>query len=444
MSEETSFALSEWETLSPETNSELAGLFLEETPECRRVTEALNKSGKIQLTELKSGLRISASSHVGRIRVGNLTITILPKLKVGSLLRLLRYAFGFRRLDLISNSNQLVDQGGFEDLLISQLNAEAQELILRGLQKTYVRKSERLASPRGRVSIDRLALDGGTVTASLPCQHFPRLEDSLINQTLLAGLRHAGTTAGMLELRRTSKRLAAMMEEQVSRIRLDAGTTDRAIRTVNRLSSAYEPALSIIQLLASGRGVVLEGHSTSTAIPGFLFDMNMFFQILISRFLRENLPDCVIRDEHGLKGMMRYNPHFNPRRKTSPTPRPDYAVVRPNGRLSILDAKYRDLWESSLPREMLYQLVVYAFSYSKNPASSILYPAIDSLPKEARIDVNDPILGNKLGQVCLRPVDLMRIEELVTQSSEPVRRERRTLAEYLAFGERHTDKRFPQ
>ena len=216
MSEDVvSITLSEWETLSPTTCDELAGFFLESSPSSQRVADALNTSRMLRLTELKNGLEVSSLLTVGRVRVGNLNITILPKLKAASLLRLLRYAYGFRRLELISDSTHLVDQCGFEDLLISQLNAEAQELISRGLQRAYVRQDERLASPRGRINIDRLALDGGTATATLPCQHFPRLEDTLLNRVLLAGLRLAGSVASLLDLRRESRRLASLMEEQV-------------------------------------------------------------------------------------------------------------------------------------------------------------------------------------------------------------------------------------
>ena len=120
-----------------------------------------------------------------------LNLTILPKIKGTSLLSLLRYAYGFRRLNLISDSTHLVDQWGFEDLLISQLNAEVQELISRGLLRAYVSTAERLSSPRGRIDLTRMALDGGTVTATLPCLHHPRIEDTLLNQVLMAGLRLA-------------------------------------------------------------------------------------------------------------------------------------------------------------------------------------------------------------------------------------------------------------
>ena len=429
-----SISLSEWETRSPTTCHELAGLFLEPSASSQRVADALNTSRRLRLTELKDGLEVSSFSHVGRVRIGELNITILPKLKAASLLRLLRYAYGFRRLELISDSTHLADQCGFEDLLISQLNAEAQELVSRGLQRAYVRKDERLASPRGRINIDRLALDGGTATATLPCGHFPRLEDTLLNRVLLAGLRLAGSAASLLDFRRESRRLASLMEEQVSRINLDATVLDQTARRLTRLSTAYVPALSIIRLLVESQGIVLEGQTVTTTLPGFLFDMNLFFQSLLSRFLKENLVDCSVRDEHGLKGMMRYSPKHNPRRRRSPTPRPDYAIMRGGQLVSLLDAKYRDLWEKSLPREMLYQLVVYAISHRQKLQSSILYPTTDPLAKEARIDVTDPVYGQHLGQVCLRPVNLVEIEELVSSNTAVARRKREALAKELAFG----------
>ena len=429
-----SITLSEWATVSPQTCDDLAGFFLDGSAGSRRVADALNARRMLRLTELKSGLEVSSTSYVGRVRIGNLNITVLPKLKAASLLRLLRYAFGFRRLELISDSTHLVDQCGFEDLLISQLNAEAQELISRGLQRAYVRQDERLASPRGRINIDRLALDGGTVTATLPCQHFPRVEDTFLNRVLMAGLRLAGTVASLLELRRESRRLASLMEEQVSRINLEATVLDHAARRLTRLTTAYVASLSIIRLLVEAQGIVLEGRTLTTTLPGFLFDMNTFFQALLSRFMRDNLADCTVRDEHGLKGMMRYNSAYNPQRRQSPTPRPDYAVMRRGQLLSLLDAKYRDLWEKTLPREMLYQLVVYAISHRHKLQSSILYPTTNPLAKEARIEVTDPVYGKHLGQVCLRPVNLTEIEELVSSNTAVARRQREAFAKRLACG----------
>ena len=203
---------------------------------------------------------------------------------------------------------------------------------------------------------------------------------------------------------------------------------------MNRLTAAYQPALSIIRLLVQAQGVVLEGETNTTPLPGFLFDMNAFFQALVSGFLRDNLPGYSVRDEHRLKGMMRYNPEFNPLRRQSPTPRPDYVVTQQGAVRAILDAKYRDLWEKPLPREMLYQLVVYAISHRTQPQSSILYPTTCAQAKEARIDVSDPIYGGFLGQVCLRPVHLQTMVELVTTPSAQGRRNREHYAKRLAFG----------
>ncbi|NNJ24636.1 McrC family protein [Alienimonas chondri] len=389
----------------------------------------------MRFTELQGELRIAARSHVGRARVGDLTVTVLPKIEAGSLLRLHRYAHSFRRLKLLSEAEHLVERCGFEDLLVLQLNAEARELIARGLRREAVGRTEPLASPRGRIAVDRLARSGGLATAALPCRHFPRTEDVPLNRVLLAGLRLAGDVASLLELRRDSRRLAAQLEEHVARVQLDLTTVERAEARLNRLSTAYGPALGLIRLLVEGRGVSLEGRA-STTLSGYLFDMNAFFQALLSRFLRDNLPaDCTLRDEQGLTGLLRYAPGFNPQRRRRPTPRPDYAVLPKGEPPFLLDAKYRDLWEKSLPREMLYQLVVYALSQPKRPRAAILYPTSNPAARVAKIDVADPLSGNPLGRVDLRPLKLERIETLVAMDTPSARRDRGTLARQLAFGD---------
>jgi 5-methylcytosine-specific restriction enzyme subunit McrC len=428
-----SITMSEWATVGPDQCGLLQQRFLDASDGSRSLATMLTESRLLQLTELRHGLQVKAFSHVGRVRIGDLAITVLPKLRGSSLLRLLRYAYGFRRLNLISELPHFNESCGFQDLLVAQLNAEAQELLSRGLWRSYVGRKERLGSPRGRIDVHEVALDGGRITTTLPCRHHPRVENILLNRALVAGLKLGGYLASDVSLRREARRLASLVEEQVSPLTLNESVMEQVTRQLNRLTRSYEPAMAIIALLSNAQGVTLQGDRLTSRLPGFLFDMNAFFQALLSRFLRENLPEYDFMDEHRLRGMMRYSQNFIPPRR-APTPRPDY-VVSQRGKIgSILDAKYRDIWENDLPRDMLYQLVVYAVSHRDRPRSSILYPTIHPNARETRIDVTDPIHGKMLGQVCLRPVNLERLEALVADTTTPGRRKREEYAMSLAFG----------
>ena len=176
-------------------------------------------------------------------------------------------------------------------------------------------------------------------------------------------------------------------------------------------------------------------------LPGFLFDMNRFFQALTGRFLRENLVNLTVVEEYRLKRMMYYLPDRNPKGLRAPILRPDFIVKRRNEIIAILDAKYRDLWANPLPRHMLYQLRMYALSQRAGMSATILYPTTYDEARDQAIAINDPVLGRQRTTVILRPVNLDKLENLI-QGSEyaEATEEKMEFAHELAFGSQNREK----
>ncbi len=143
--------------------------------------------------------------------------------------------------------------------------------------------------------------------------------------------------------------------------------------------------------------------------------MNLFFQALLSRFLKEHLQEYDVRDQYKLKDMMAYDPALNPKKRRAPAPRPDYVIVQNEKVHSILDAKYRDLWEHDLPIHWLYQLAMYALSQPDEMDVIILYPTMEEEAREERIAINDPMYGTGRAYVVLRPVNLLDLDKFITE-----------------------------
>jgi 5-methylcytosine-specific restriction enzyme subunit McrC len=103
---------------------------------------------------------------------------------------------------------------------------------------------------------------------------------------------------------------------------------------------------------------------------------------------------------------------------------------------ALLDAKYRDLWERDLPRDMLYQLAIYALSRVGPASAAIVYPTTAREATEAVVEIGDPLRPCALGYVAMRPVILSELTAMVRESAP--REEATLLATRIAFGSART------
>lgn len=428
--------LEEWGHCSAnDAGSPLVGTFLRDQAE-RALATRLSTSGILDIQELREGLALQVSSYVGRIMLGEVQITIRPKIRGAPLLQLLRYAYGLRDLKLLTETSTNSEELTFQDLLISQLIAETEELMARGLHRTYVLTEADLSNPRGRINLQQIAKQGGIIQATLPCTYHPRIEDGLINQILLQGLHLAAHLTSNTDMRLKLFRLSHLLQDSISPIVLNHHVLVKLHQQMNRLTRAYQPAITIIEMLYHGGGIALREQQPQVQIPGFLFDMNRFFQDLLARFLREHLPAYEVSEQYTMRDMLSYDPQQNPRHRHAPQLRPDYVIVHDGRVIAILDAKYRDLWEKDLPPQMLYQLAMYALSQPNPIDATILYPTLLSALPEARIAIRDPVRGTSRAFVVLRPVNLRYLAGLVSGPSTVDRkRKQAAFARQVAFGE---------
>jgi 5-methylcytosine-specific restriction enzyme subunit McrC len=407
-----SLTLSEWETASPSDPGRafLQGFTL--SADGRLAAEALTRTGRLEIAELVRGLSIQSTSYVGRLTIDDLTITIWPKIGRALLVQLVRYALGLHQLTRLDDTSYGAGTTDLIDLIVAQLNGEVLSLLTRGLHRSYEPTKERLSSPRGRIDLQTIARTPGRNLDSLPCRHFPRLADNILNRMVLFGVRQGARLAMDRSIRNESFLLASILEGDVR-----TGTlTDlhNASMELDRRTAAYEPILQLVELLAEGQSLTFEDQPT-IALPGVLFDMNRLFQALLDRFLKENLVGYEVRSERRIMGMLRYVRGQNPRAKHDPAPRPDFVVLNEGHVVTLLDAKYRDLWERALPREMLYQLALYAISHPTSGEAIILFPTMDGLAIDQRLEIRDPVSQRHLAEVVVRPVNVPHLVSLVQE-----------------------------
>lgn len=399
-------------------------------PDEQTLAQTLRRSGRLDVTETRAGLEVGTTSWVGRLVLGGVAITVHPKIEAAPLVQLLRYAYGLEHLSLIGRAQFRSEALAFQDILASQLAEDAARLVATGLHQEYLPREAELSSPRGRLMFDALPRAVSAGRAALPCRYFERTDENLLNIALAAGLRLAARLVASHELAAELGRLAAVMD--VARQPLTRGLLEAARAQLDRRTRRYAPLFDVVELLLEGSGVSMEDGAGAMPLPGFLFDMNRFFQALVSRLLNEHLQGCQVLDERRLAPMFRYATSWP--RGSPPVLRPDFTIRSPGNKAeAILDAKYRDLWERNLPSSMLYQLALYAQG-SRHRKSVIVYPSLEPRADQ-EVVMHDPVTRAELARIYLRALDLSLLRRRI-EAPPGAARERAlaSMAERLAFG----------
>lgn len=387
----------------------IPGLELETSQE-RELARLLSEKEIIKIYEQKGGLSLQTNSFVGSIYIGNIHLNIMPKIKGMELMTLMNYAYQLRDLNLLDQSSFQVQSFTFIEILIYQLYIYAEELFKKGFHRDYIRKEEELASPKGRLDFNRIAKHHHMKKATLPCQYFDRNKDYLLNQVVLAGLKMCTILAKDPKLIVHLKNLCSHLSQYISDVLLTGQIIKKAENKINRLTERYRPLIKIISVLQENQGIKLEEGNKEVKINGFFFDMNRFFEVLIGRLLHDFVPKYLIKDQFSLHQIFSYAQNYNPKNRRSPTPRPDFVIIENGKIVRLVDAKYRDLWEYSLPRDMLYQLSIYSLSNEVNKTATIIYPTLNERATIQKIDIHNPVTEGYMGSILLKPLNLNYLE----------------------------------
>ena len=399
--------LVEWGAASAGTGEhpQLDGLFLDE-PQLAEALRRFPSSNHLRLGECRHGLVVRAQQHVGVLRLGPLQVRIRPKMETGALWSAVTYALGLEGIRHQAPTD-LAASGDFVDLLGLALLREAERLWRTGIQRGYVETTEWRSTVRGRPDLTTLARSGPLTKAQLPCRYHAYTADTVDNQLVLAGLALARRLVSTLSLRAALHRCHQQWSTACAEVPLRRGLFLEAGRGRTRLTERYAGAHRLVQLLYAGGGLDEEYEPGEQRIPGFLWNMATLFEAFVARFLTEHLPGHQVMTQERLRQLYRVvqkGPHLK-----APKPRPDLVVRRRDDRqvLAVFDTKYRDLWATKLPRDMLYQLSVYAFAWggqAKRPVPAIiLYPEVGGRHPDQLLELRVGGAGTR--RIILRAVD---------------------------------------
>ena len=291
---------------------------------------------------------LTPGSWVGAVDVGDLSVSIRPKLDVARVLFLAGYAedadvwkperFDFREAPTLVEA------------LAPALAAAARRAFAGGLLHGYRVEEEALLTVRGRIRVeDQIRRRFGTaVPAEVRYDEFT--DDVTANRLVKAAAERLGRMRLRLRRSREGLRWIGARLENVSLVEYPPAAVPEV--AFDRLNQHYREAVALARLVL--RHSSFETGRGSLRAAGFLMDMNRVFQDFVTQALREALGVSarVLRADSGVGAV-----HLDEARRVRLAP--DLSWWDRQACAFVGDVKYKRA-DDGAPNADLYQLLAYA------------------------------------------------------------------------------------
>ena len=347
----------------------------------------------------ESAYRITPSSTVGAVEIGDLSVQIRPKIGIPQLLSLACYAMGVykpqeqRRFDFH-------EEPALPDTLALALAAAARRAFARGLLHGYRTEEEALYAVRGRIRFDDQIRRRFGIAMPVEVRYDEFTDDIVENRLVKAAVARLGEMRLRSPQARRGLGWTAAMLENVSLVEYASGDVPEL--TFDRLNEHYRGAVGLSRLIL--RHSAFEASRGEVRATGFLMNMNTLFQEFVTVALRESLglSERVFREKNidslDEDGKVRL--------------RPDLTWWDGGTCTFVGDAKYKLVKPAGVPNADLYQLLAYVTAldlpggllvYAEGEADAARYQVRHS---GKRLEVAALDLGGTLDDVLARVGDV--------------------------------------
>ncbi len=316
--------------------------------------------------------RVRFASYVGVIRVGSLTIEVLPKADRGEdgdrgkwrdvLIDMLRMC-GYLNIESTSAAHLRLRKASLFDLYLEAFLNEVEMLVHQGLVKKYRTQEGNLAVLKGSIRFRQHISRNLVHRERFYTAHQTYDRDNLYNQIVASAVDVVGSTSRSLHLRGKADSLGLHFET-VARKKWRKRDFERL--RLDRNTERYRKALMLARLiLLNYQPDVRTGKFDVLAI---LFDMNELFEVFVLRQLKksEKLFDLQVRGQCSSK--------FWQADGIRKTIRPDILITpKEGGGATVLDTKWKTPRDGRPDDSDLKQMYAYNMQFGASH-SYLLYP----------------------------------------------------------------------
>lgn len=293
--------------------------------------------------------RLTPGSTVGALELGDLAVSIRPKLKVSRVLFLASYAMGAFKLQ--DESYPFKDEERLTEALAPALVAAARRAFGRGLLHGYRTEEEALHTVRGRIMVAEQVRRRFDIPLPVEVRYDDFTDDILPNRLVKA----AATVLGAMHIEGADTREGLRWMDatlgNVSLLRFSP--LDVPAVAFNRLNEHCREVVELSRLILRYRAIEMDRGGVRA--NGFLMDMTQVFQGFVTRALRESLgvSDRTLRSDKNLPRTIWLDEGQRVRLG------PDLSWWDGSTCTFVGDAKYKRVQDERVPTADLYQMLGY-------------------------------------------------------------------------------------